>query len=161
MRTPIVLAILLALAAPAWAAGTDPDLGIHDIMAPEPGTKPAKRPKSEKLPKAGEPAKKGRTHKRIVTRGSSTVVRPAPLPPPLQYRPQPAPSVTAQPPAVPPPMVVPQTGQVLPNLPAPVGSGPNGAETYQDRAARCAHQAGVYGPAAGNRNAYVGGCINQ
>jgi hypothetical protein len=62
---------------------------------------------------------------------------------------------------VPPPIVVPQTGQVLPNLPTVQGSGPRGAETYQDRAARCAHQAGVYGSAAGDRNAYVGTCINQ
>jgi hypothetical protein len=62
---------------------------------------------------------------------------------------------------VPPPLYVPQTGQVLPNLPAISGSGPRGAETYQDRATRCAHQAGVYGPAAGERNAYVGSCINQ
>jgi hypothetical protein len=64
-------------------------------------------------------------------------------------------------PAVPPPMYVPQTGQVLPNLPSVSGSGPRGAETSQDRAMRCAHQAGVYGQAAGDRNAYVGGCINQ
>jgi len=41
-------------------------------------------------------------------------------------------------------------------------SGPGGTETFQDRAARCAHQAGVYGPSAtGDRNAYIGGCINQ
>jgi hypothetical protein len=40
-------------------------------------------------------------------------------------------------------------------------SRPGGAETYQDRAARCAHQAGVYGQAAGDRNAYVDSCINQ
>ena len=37
-----------------------------------------------------------------------------------------------------------------------------GAETFQDRAARCSHQAGVYGPGStGDRNSYVGGCINQ
>ena len=59
---------------------------------------------------------------------------------------------------VPPPLYVPQTGQVLPNLPS-IGSGPGGRETSQDRAVRCAHQAGVYGQ-AGN-SAYVGGCINQ
>jgi hypothetical protein len=40
-------------------------------------------------------------------------------------------------------------------------SRPGGAETYQDRAARYAHQAGVYGQAAGDRNAYVDSCINQ
>jgi hypothetical protein len=73
-------------------------------------------------------------------------------------RPAPAPQRRT---AVPPPIYVPQTGQVLPNLPAISGSGPGGAETYQDRAARCAHQAGVYGQAAGDRNAYVGSCINQ
>jgi len=74
--------------------------------------------------------------------------------------PQPAP--TPQPrAAVPPPLYVPQTGQTLPNLPAVAPSGPGGRETSQDRAARCAHQAGVYGAAAGDRNAYIGSCINQ
>lgn len=72
-------------------------------------------------------------------------------------------SKTIEPPntTVPPPIVVPQTGQVIPNLPTVSGSGPRGAETYQDRASRCAHQAGVYGQAAGDRNAYIGTCINQ
>ena len=64
-------------------------------------------------------------------------------------------------PRVPPPLVVPQTGQALPNLPAVAPSGPHGSETYQDRAVRCAHQAGVYGDTTGNRSAYIGNCINQ
>jgi hypothetical protein len=60
-------------------------------------------------------------------------------------------------PVRPPPIVVPQTGRVLPNLP-----GASSTETFQDRALRCSHQAGVYGPSAtGDRNAYVGGCIGQ
>jgi hypothetical protein len=70
----------------------------------------------------------------------------------------------AAPPAraeVPPPIYVPETGRLLPNLPSLPGAGPGGAETGQDRALRCAHQAGVYGGQAGNREAYVGGCINQ
>ena len=62
---------------------------------------------------------------------------------------------------LPPPIVVPQTGRVLPNLPTVPGAGPGGRETFQDRAARCAHQAGVYGQAAGDRNSYIGTCINQ
>ena len=74
--------------------------------------------------------------------------------------PQPAPAPQLRT-AVPPPLYVPQTGQVLPNLPAISGSGPGGAETSQDRAARCAHQAGVYGQAAGDRTSYIGSCINQ
>ena len=61
----------------------------------------------------------------------------------------------------PPPVIVPETGRALPNLPTISGSGRGGAETFQDRSARCAHQAGVYGPDAGNRNAYIGSCINQ
>lgn len=63
--------------------------------------------------------------------------------------------------SVPPPLYVPQTGQVLPNIPTISGSGPRGAETSQDRAARCANQAGVYGSAAGNPSGYVNSCINQ
>ncbi|HUL89034.1 MAG TPA: hypothetical protein VLU23_12735 [Pseudolabrys sp.] len=62
---------------------------------------------------------------------------------------------------VPPPIVVPQTGRVLPNLPTVPGAGPGGRETFQDRAARCAHQAGVYGQAAGDRGTYMGTCVNQ
>jgi hypothetical protein len=75
----------------------------------------------------------------------------------------PHPSSVPQPHAlVPPPLFVPQTGQLLPNLPSAMGAGPGGRETSQDRAARCAHQAGVYGPAAtGDRNTYIGACINQ
>ena len=61
---------------------------------------------------------------------------------------------------VPAPIIAPRTGVALPNLPMP-GSGPGGRETSQDRAVRCSHQAGVYGQAAGDRNAYVGTCINQ
>jgi len=74
-------------------------------------------------------------------------------------RPLEVPQVGAEP--VPPPIVSPQTGIALPNLPTISPSGPGGRETYQDRAARCAHQAGVYGSAAGDRNAYIGACINQ
>jgi hypothetical protein len=62
---------------------------------------------------------------------------------------------------VPPPLYVPQTGQVLPNMPTISGAGPRGAETSQDRAVRCANQAGVYGSAAGNPSGYIGSCINQ
>ena len=62
---------------------------------------------------------------------------------------------------VPPALYVPQTGRTLPNLPAVAPSGPNGQESYQDRALRCAHQAGVYGQAAGDRTGYINSCINQ
>ena len=47
--------------------------------------------------------------------------------------------------AAPPSLFVPQTGQTFQNLPPLSGSGPGGAETSQDRAARCAQEAGVGG----------------
>ncbi len=73
-------------------------------------------------------------------------------------QPSQAPPVRA---AVPPPLLVPETGRLLPNLPSVSGAGPNGTETFQDRSARCAHQAGVYGAAAGDPGSYIRSCINQ
>ena len=61
----------------------------------------------------------------------------------------------------PPPIVVPQTGQVLPNLRTLSPSGPNGRETFQDKATRCVHQSGIYGARAGDPGAYIGACVNQ
>ena len=146
-----VLALLLAaVAMPALAQpGTVND--DYSIMAPEPGTAaPKQAPEPGVAPK--QPAPQPRKH----PRGSSTLVTPTPLPPPLHYNPPPISTVTPAPHPVPPSMAVPQTGQVLPNL----NAGQN--ETSQDRAIRCTHQAGVYGPnMTGDRNTYIGGCINQ
>jgi hypothetical protein len=100
-----------------------------------------------------------------------TIMRPEPWLPPKYQSPRgtkqhvtvPRPQ-RAAPPAraeAPPPIYVPETGRLLPNLTPLPGAGPGGAETGQDRALRCAHQVGVYGEQAGNREAYVGGCINQ
>ena len=99
-----------------------------------------------------------------------TIMRPEPgVPPPYvsprgsteRMQPLPAPPLPPSHFTPPPPVYVPQTGQLLPNLPTVSGAGPGGAETFQDRAARCAHQAGMYGAAAGDRNAYIGSCVNQ
>src|SRR5262245_65131230 len=55
---------------------------------------------------------------------------------------------------------VPQTGQTFQNLPTLPGSGRGGAETFQDRAIRCTHQAGVYsGQLGANRGSYMGSCL--
>jgi hypothetical protein len=73
--------------------------------------------------------------------------------------PRPAPDEPRTIPAMPPPLINPQTGQALPNLPPPIpGSGVGGRETGQDRAMRCAHQAGMYGQTGTN---YLGSCITQ
>jgi hypothetical protein len=61
--------------------------------------------------------------------------------------------------AVPSSVYVPQTGRTFQNLPTLPGSGPGGAETFQDRAMRCSHQAGVYGQVGANRGTYMGSCL--
>jgi len=110
----------------------------YSIMMPEKGARP-KLPEPWLAPKYKSP----RGTVKHVTIPKSTIVTP-----PVTEVPQT-------------PIIVPQTGRALPNLPSVSGSGRGGAETYQDRAARCAHQAGIYGQAAGDRGTYVGTCINQ
>ena len=48
---------------------------------------------------------------------------------------------------------VPQTGRTFQNLPTPG----RGTETFQDRAIRCHHQAGVYGQTGSG--SYMGSCL--
>jgi len=158
----IIVASLLALAGPASAIEPGGgDGGTINIMKPEPGTPAAKHRRARKHQRETEQPK-GFGVKEDTRRGSSDTVYPAPLPKPEHpLAVPPHQEVVAPAPKTPPPLYVPQTGRTLPNLPMP-GSGPRGAETLQDKSARCAHQAGVYGPSAtGNPNAYIGSCINQ
>lgn len=140
MRGPslVTLVVLSAVsAAPAHAQNSNILGDNYSIMVPEKGYKPS-QPEPWLAPKYKSP--RGTvTHVKLP---KSTVV----------------PTPNAQ---VPPDLYVPQTGRVLPNLPTVPGAGRGGAETFQDRAARCAHQAGVYGQAAGNRGSYMGACVNQ
>ena len=66
-------------------------------------------------------------------------------------------SKTVHPPKVTDPgyVYVPQTGRTFQNLPT-TSPGP---ETFQDRAARCTHQAGVYGQTGTDRSAYMNSCL--
>jgi hypothetical protein len=132
----ILFAVVIGLAAacPVTFACAQSDDERYNIMRPEPSRR-ATQPEPWLGPKYQSP-RGAREH----------VVIPQPQP------------VPQKPAHVPPPLYVPQTGRALPNLPSP---GMGDRETYQDRAARCAHQAGVYGPAAGDRGTYVGSCINQ
>jgi hypothetical protein len=132
----VVTLLALAPAQPARAQTVDDP---YSIMKPEPGSRQP-RPVEPWLAPKYQPPRGSHRHVRV----------------PLNTEPD-----VRAPPAVPPPIYVPDTGRLLPNLPALPGAGAGGAETGQDRAMRCAHQAGVYGQAAGNRDAYVGGCINQ
>jgi hypothetical protein len=146
LRGFLIVLLVLTLAAPALPAEPASDGGTINIMKPEPAA-PAKK-------------KSTKTHK---ARGSSNPVYPAPLPKPQAPLAVPRQKeVTPHRPQVPPPLYVPQTGRLLPNLPPATGSGPHGAESFQDRAARCVHQSGVYGPnATGDPGSYIRSCINQ
>ena len=158
----ISLTLMIALQAmPACAQQAD-DSGTISIMRPEPGTPPAKHRRARKHTGEGEATEpKGFGVKQDTRRGSSNPVYPTPLPGPQAPAPVPRIETPSRRATVPPPLYVPQTGRTLPNLPT-IGAGPGGAETTQDKSARCAHQAGVYGPSAtGNPAGYIGSCINQ
>jgi hypothetical protein len=130
--------MMLSMAAPIMPVQAQADDGRYSIMVPEKGA----------APKAREPWLAPKYKSPRGTREHVNVPRPAPVP---ERRAK-----------VPPPIVVPETGRVLSNMPTVSGSGPSGSETYQDRAARCTHQAGTYGSAAtGNRGTYIRTCINQ
>jgi hypothetical protein len=135
-RLPIILLAFAAIvAAPPTRAQSDGDR--YNIMRPEPG-RPAEQPEPWLPPKYKSP--RG-TRQHIVT--------PRPIEVPQLSN------------TTPPPLYAPRTGLPLPNLSTISGSGPGGRETSQDRAARCVNQAGVYGSAVGDRNSYIGSCINQ
>jgi hypothetical protein len=130
-----LFALLAAVAFLAPAAGHAQSGGDYNIMRPEPG-RPEELPTPWLPPKYKSP------------RGSHNRVVPVPTRPPRTAWPM-----------TPPPLVVPQTGQVVPNYPVISPSGPHGTETFQDRATRCVGQSNSIG--AGNSNAYVGTCVNQ
>jgi hypothetical protein len=109
--------------------------GDYNIMAPEKGSR-VQEPEPWLAPRYRSP--RGTVKSVIIPK--SEIVSP--------------PSASA-----PPPVFVPQTGQTFQNLPPLSGSGPGGAETFQDRAASCAHQAGVYGQATSG--SFMGACVNQ
>jgi hypothetical protein len=130
----ILAAVLTAvvLAAPAHAAPGDD----YNIMKPEPGRRAGGIFEPWLAPKYKSP-RGTRQH----------VVAPSPVPDEPRRIPD-----------MPPPLVAPRSGQALPNIAPPVpGSGRGGRETFQDRAARCTHQAGGYG----ETGSYIGACINQ
>ncbi len=113
----------------------------YNILKPEPGAAPHHRPQPR--PEPWLPPKYESP------RGAQLHSTPPAIVPPAPYA------------DVPPSIVVPETGRVLPNIPTPSPSGPNGIETGQDRAVRCADQLGTYGAQAGNPSAYLGSCATQ
>ena len=161
MRSALVVLLMLTLVVPAVAGESD-DSGTINIMRPEPEhTGGEHRHANKARGHRAADERKGFGVKEDTRRGSAGAVYPTPLPAPQPPLPVPHQQVVTPQPVVPPSLFVPQTGRTLPNLPTVAPSGPNGTETYQDRALRCAHQAGVYGQAAGDRSSYINSCINQ
>jgi len=128
--------LLLAVALPVVSVHAQSG---YDIMVPERGAKPDKY-EPWLAPKYKSP------------RGTRQHVKP------LRRAAEPDQPRVSTPP---PPIVVPETGVALPNMRTLSPSGPRGTESFQDKALRCAHQAGAYGSAAGNRGTYIGTCVNQ
>jgi hypothetical protein len=165
---PALTALLMATAIGITAAQAEDRSRSpsYSIMAPEPGT-PASRSKAtgqrqttthETRSKSAKPsrarAKLLAGKKRKVVRGSSGSVLPTPLPrtkliPPVTARIRPVRPL----PQDPSPTIVPGLPPI-PNLPPAT----RGRETFQDRASRCAHQAGVYGVPNEQRSVYMGAC---
>ena len=132
----VLLGLAIMFAVPARAQ-SDIMSDNYSIMVPERGYKPP-RPEPWLAPKYKSP--RG-TVKHV------TIPKPTNVPMPNTQ--------------VPPDLYVPQTGRTTPNLPTLSGSGRGGVETFQDRAMRCSHQAGVFGQGAGDRGSYMGACLNQ
>jgi hypothetical protein len=138
MRKPSMIMLIFLSMAVATTSRAQPGNILSDnygIMIPEKGSKRA-QPEPWLAPKYRSPLK---TQKHVRVPKSKTVIQ----------------SGTAVPSSV----YVPQTGRTFENLPALPGSGPGGAETFQDRAIRCTHQAGTYGQIGSNRGAYMGSCL--
>ena len=163
LRLAFCLVPVLALlaVAPGSAAAQSYNGYPYSIMTPEPGSAKRHHGITPMPPReagaAHEPVApvSGRyPHRARVARGSSGSVLPTPLPRTQLIPPEGRSTiVTRAPPQEQPPTVIPgTTGRPIPNL-------PHGAETFQDRASRCAGQQGLYGVPGTLSNRYMGACL--
>jgi|SRR5262245_1072979 len=144
MRKPSIITLIFlttALATPAPAQTGNILSDNYGIMVPEKGSK--QKVSKQKVSKREQP-EPWLAPKYKSPSGTQKHVR---VPKPKTVSP---PGV-----AVPSSVYVPQTGRTFQNLPTPGA----GTETFQDRAIRCSHQAGVYGQVGANRGTYMGSCL--
>jgi hypothetical protein len=167
MREPsmIILIVLSAALATPTLAQTGNILGDnYSIMVPEKGSKQkvSKQKASKKKASKQEVSKQKVSTQKASKQNVSKREQPEPWLAPKYNSPSGTQEVripkskSVSPPSAPNPgyVYVPQTGRSFQNLPS-VGGG----NTFQDRAIRCTHQAGVYGQVGANRGAYMGGCL--
>ena len=168
IRFTLILGFALANVLGAAAQARDFEMaGANDnpysIMAPERGAVPQRhrkasiRQRRRKSPQQHSMAKRNNVkppYKSVsVVRGSSGSVLPTPLPRTTLIPPEGSGRLTL--PALPQqqgPSVVPGVANPVPNL-------PHGTETFQDRAARCAFQSGLYNVPGTAQSQYIGGCV--
>lgn len=142
----------------------------YSIMAPEPGTqghyrstpsrrvraasKPAPAPATPHASLLGREAFVAKIHRRglYAVRGSSSPVLPTSLPRTRLIPPEGRGTIVT------PPLQSAQGRTVIPGVTTTVPNLPHGPETFQDRASRCAHQAGVYGVPGNLTTQYMPAC---
>jgi hypothetical protein len=166
LRPSLLCGIALVTAVMGSAFARDIEMGgdndyPNSIMAPEPGTARHHRgagaaaTPSHHASLLGREKFVGKLHRRpgvFTARGSSGLVLPTPLPR--------TPLISPEGGGVPLTRTLPQEqgSTVVPGLTNPIPNLPHGTETFQDRASRCAAQAGLYGVPNGSANVYMHSC---
>jgi hypothetical protein len=155
IRLAYCLASLLALlaTAPDHAAAQGYEGYPYSIMTPERGASTARHRRKTAHEPATPMSEQYPRRSSLTARGSSGSVLPTPLPRTQLIPPEGGGMpVTRALPQEQAPTIVPGLHQPIPNL-------PHGAETFQDRASRCACQQGVYGVPGNMSNRYMGACL--
>jgi len=153
------VALLLCATAPGPALAQGYNGYPYSIMTPEPGTAsrsataPQRRHGAVSRGRVRQFAARPAQGNRLAARGSSGSVLPTPLPRTPLIPPEGGGGVRTVPalPREQGPTVVPGVGNI-PNL-------PHGAETFQDRASRCAFQQGLYNVPGTAGTQYMGACV--
>jgi hypothetical protein len=156
----VVPALALLAAAPGPAAAQGYKGYPYSIMTPEPGSAKRHRGATAIPPRdtrtaheTAESTTPRYRHRALVARGSSGSVLPTPLPrtqliPPER---QSAPIVRSLPQE--------QSPTVVPGIARPIPNLPHGAETFQDRASRCAFQQSINRVPGTASTRYMGACL--
>jgi len=159
------LALAAAAQARVFEMGGDGD-NPYSIMAPErippahhgrPSRKHAAQKRPARPARAGaivkHPGGHGSRKELSVVRGSSASVLLTPLPRTGLIAPEGGGRLTVA------PLRSEQGPSIVPGVANPVPNLPHGAETFQDRASRCAFQSGLYNVPGTAQGQYIGGCV--
>ena len=172
LRLSLTCGVVLAIAVTSGALARDFEMGSdneypNSIMAPERGTAPHHharasanahrlkvRPEAGTSPDRVMPLVRQDTERPLhAVRGSSGSVLPTPLPRTPLIPPEGGGTLTIH--ALP----QEQGPTVLPGVSSPIPNLPHGTETFQDRASRCATQAGLNNVPGTLTNQYMGACV--